>query len=364
MFIKSGEAKFSIDKNPREHDETESPWYDTKEGIAKSLETLSAFQYMLMERCSAGYDRDERMNEFYVLGRFWLDTCGNCGKIEGYIPKEQFPDIPDVLTRDEFFAYLKERVEGDGPMISSSMQSGLPAPNITCPVCGKGWDMTNCHDTVVRHKTEAFPLAEFVGQTLLDVKTHFNQRTDAVYGMQSDILIRNKHFIDLSPKYPDAEPGSWKEGIKVNDNGWVSERDGIDDNYVIQEGDEGFFNIWTYLHKPCNRQNLAATEESEFRKIFENAGFQTVEMEGIPNKYCPCERCAPWFNVRTEFGTIVIGWRKRVINIDWTGVKPKRGKLISLFKDEDVTKGDGGIHAWGWEKAQDYLTRIREKLAA
>jgi len=363
--------KFSIDKKQKEHNEEGQPWYDTKEGILNSLKSFPDLVQMIEERHTAGYCRNERLNQFYVLGRYWLDSCGNCCKAQGFIPKEQFADIPDVLTKDEFWDFIKKHQEDKELMISFVLQSDMPLPNITCPVCGKGWDIQNCHDTVVWHKTDAISLTDFVGKTLGQVKQHYNQLTNAIYRMQSDILIRNDRFIDLSPKYPKPEH-DWQKRIVKNQNGWVSEKDGITDDYVIQKGDEGFFNIWAYYHGVCNREHLEKTEEQEFRKIFEKAGFQDIRMSAILNQYCGCDHCAPWFNVNTEFGTITIGWRKRVINIDWSKVEEAsqacgefpKPNIISLFADEDVTKGQAYIHAWGWEKAQDYLSRIHSHLAS
>ena len=353
---------------PEAHSEEGRPWYDTRQGVEKALQSLEGLTELLYERHAAGYQRDERMNEFWILGRYSLDTVGNCGKVtSGFVPKVEHPDIPDVLTRDEFWDYLKERSDSEnGPMISWGAQSDLPLPGVTCPHCGEGWDITNCHDTVVRHLREDFSLQEFVGKTLGDVKAAYAARTDAVYRMQSDIIIRNDRFIDLSPKYPDTDK-DWQKGLVVKENGWVDESDGITDDYVIQDGDEGFFNVWKFLHSKCNREDLKSSEEKQFREVFADAGFKVSEVEAIPNRYCSCDQCAPWFVVKTEFGPVTIGWRKRVINIDWDELirdDVHGEQVLGLFKDEDVTKGTGGIHAWGWDKAKEYLSRVHKSLAA
>jgi len=76
-----------------------------------------------------------------------------------------------------------------------------------------------------------------------------------------------------------------------------------------------------------------------------------------------CTMCADWFNVNTRWGNIKIGWRKSVINIDWSGLKnPSKINGYVLFKDEDTTKSNDSIHAGGWDKCTDYLTAIRETL--
>ena len=84
-----------------------------------------------------------------------------------------------------------------------------------------------------------------------------------------------------------------------------------------------------------------------------------IFVEEIPNGYChdACCRHLPWFIVTTEVGRFKIGWRKRVINIDWSetiGTEPSN----SLFPEEDVTKGEKYIHAWSVEKAKEYIDKI------
>ena len=87
-----------------------------------------------------------------------------------------------------------------------------------------------------------------------------------------------------------------------------------------------------------------------------------LDVEEIPNEYCKDYCCVhkPWFNVKTPQGTIKIGWRKRVINITWPEGINKNGN--ELFPNEDVTKYTVGnlhtIHAWGYDKAKEYLAKI------
>lgn len=106
--------------------------------------------------------------------------------------------------------------------------------------------------------------------------------------------------------------------------------------------------------------------QNSFKKMFSDAGMETIFMEELPNGYMKDEPYyfgSPWFNVTTTIGHINIGARKRVINIDWSRTILKTsGK--DLFPTEDVTKGGGYgdapqfIHAWGREKATEYLKTI------
>lgn len=67
----------------------------------------------------------------------------------------------------------------------------------------------------------------------------------------------------------------------------------------------------------------------------------------------------PWWFVKTPYGWIEIGWRKRVILIDWTDC----GGPHEVTAD-DVTKHGTLVHAWSTAKALEYLTRLKAALEA
>jgi len=364
--------KVSFSREKPTHNEAGRPWYDTKKGVEESLKSLESLHLLTHERHLAGYTREEKLNQFLVFGRYMLDSCGNCSRSTDAIPKEIWPNIPDVLTWDEFHDYKEECSKDLVKDIGFSFSigdDGIPLPGLKCAECGEPWEIQNCHDTVVYHDTEVVNLGYFVGMPLENVKVAFAKRDSAIFRMQSDILIRNDDYIDLSPEYPNPE-SDWEKTVVKNKRGWRSGKEGIGDDYVIRTGDEAFFNVWSYFHSKCNRKHLSETAERKFKKIFEGAGFKDIRMMKIPNEYCSCNRCLPWFYVNTEFGTFKIGWRKRVIDIAWCGLlktltacgqKPKKN-ILSLFEKEDVTKGETNIHAWGWEKAEEYLSKIYNLL--
>jgi hypothetical protein len=89
-----------------------------------------------------------------------------------------------------------------------------------------------------------------------------------------------------------------------------------------------------------------------------------IYVEEIPNGYCSdaCCKHLPWFIVTTSVGRIKIGWRKRVINIDWSDtVCTKTG--TELFPNDDVTKGGRYIHAWKVEDAKRYIDTVIASVA-
>lgn len=104
-----------------------------------------------------------------------------------------------------------------------------------------------------------------------------------------------------------------------------------------------------------------AAQRAQFEGIFKAAGATAIHMRELPNGYCPRPCChnKPWFKVTSEIGPVTIGWRKRVISIDWSESDvPDYATL--LFKDEETTREKQLIHAWSEVKATEYIRRLRE----
>ena len=120
-----------------------------------------------------------------------------------------------------------------------------------------------------------------------------------------------------------------------------------------------------FYHDSCWRNYRKLTEIDKFTRnmmsfIYEDKDYQ---FELLPNGYCNQDCCShiPWFMFHTIDGDIIMGWRKRVISIEWQeNYKPF--DMNELFRTEDVTKwvngGKRGIHAWGSDKAFEYLKKV------
>lgn len=113
-------------------------------------------------------------------------------------------------------------------------------------------------------------------------------------------------------------------------------------------------------HQSCLQLKVVWEATAEFDKLFTDAEINGV-LRPIPNRYGSGEWAGPWFRVIDGFlAGLVIGWRKRVINIDWS--RCAFTVLPSIFEDVRAsgdTVGDTYVHAWDRNKAIDYLKRLR-----
>lgn len=101
--------------------------------------------------------------------------------------------------------------------------------------------------------------------------------------------------------------------------------------------------------------------EEQARALFVLAGIPVTRLHRLENKYWPdnahyadVRRNSPWWLAVTPFGPIQIGWRKRVISINWEDTPARQ-----VVTADDVTKGDDHVHAWSYAKALEYLTTLR-----
>lgn len=107
--------------------------------------------------------------------------------------------------------------------------------------------------------------------------------------------------------------------------------------------------------------------EQQVRGLFALAGFdEPAKLRELANGYWPnapayaqIRQDSPWWLVETPFGPITIGWRKRVISIDW-----RECSFRGVITEDDVTKDDSMVHAWSYVKALDYLTKLRAGFKA
>ena len=97
------------------------------------------------------------------------------------------------------------------------------------------------------------------------------------------------------------------------------------------------------------------------------------EIFEIKNEYCDC--CDPWWLVKTKWGLIKMGWRKRVADIDWSDTPYRAGETLfwdgrhidseyieHKFTKHEVTQGPTNVHAGSYGTVVTYLSHLRLQL--
>jgi len=111
-----------------------------------------------------------------------------------------------------------------------------------------------------------------------------------------------------------------------------------------------------------NKKEEREAHIDKLKNLFKEACFEPIYVKVIDNQYSnhPVYFTMPWLEVTTIKGLIKIGWRKRVINLDWSE-SDIDVDAESIFAQENVTKGDKLIHCWGYEKAIEYLIKLNNE---
>lgn len=112
------------------------------------------------------------------------------------------------------------------------------------------------------------------------------------------------------------------------------------------------------LNDPERVQNA----EARRRKLIDQFP-EPIYVQEIPNEYWggdhPAGILDPWLLITTKIGVFKVGWRKRVIVLDWE--KTDIGTSVNArdtFRGEDTTKDWTSIHCWGYDKLGEYVTAL------
>ncbi len=111
---------------------------------------------------------------------------------------------------------------------------------------------------------------------------------------------------------------------------------------------------------------------AQVQAIFLLAGIDLISALPIDNQYNKDRTEDPWWLVTTPHGVICLGWRNRVISIEWsnTGVAypliDPEGRELNSFKHpvkNGNTQWETGAHAYGFGQTVDILTALKHSIA-
>jgi hypothetical protein len=108
------------------------------------------------------------------------------------------------------------------------------------------------------------------------------------------------------------------------------------------------------------REKMQKESKEEVESILTLADLKPERMWELANGYWPLapiydDARIPWWLAQTSIGLIRMGWRKRVIAIDWeaTGIKWE-------VTADNVTKGPTMVHAYSTQKGVEYLKELHK----
>ena len=133
---------------------------------------------------------------------------------------------------------------------------------------------------------------------------------------------------------------------------------GYDASIFLEDFREKVSLAWAKENEDDKRNEHVA----ELTDIFKSAGFGAIHVEIIDSQYCSKSCCYkfPWIIATTNKGRIKLGWRKRVMNLDWSE-SDIEAIGTELFKDENTTTGEKYIHCWSKDKAIEYLKKLNSE---
>lgn len=104
--------------------------------------------------------------------------------------------------------------------------------------------------------------------------------------------------------------------IRVCTNRKMSERD----NRAIRQASRELLEALDLESTRLDTGTEAAKNQQlkQFKDAFEKAGLAGIFVEEIPNGYEKELLAHPWLIITTKFGHFKVGWRRSVINLDWT----------------------------------------------
>ena len=110
----------------------------------------------------------------------------------------------------------------------------------------------------------------------------------------------------------------------------------------------------------ARREAMRKQTHEEAEAIVKLAGFNVLAKWELANGYWPDspdydDVRRPWWLFLTEIGPVRLGWRKKVLELDW-----EKCAVRAVVTADNVTKSETYVHAWSTEKAVEYLKALRK----
>jgi hypothetical protein len=158
--------------------------------------------------------------------------------------------------------------------------------------------------------------------------------------------------------------GSFKGSVFIESKKYDALLKEIKDN-ISFEASEHLRSLQSLIEMEWAKENETDKRNDhaeELENLFKSAGFDPIYVKTINNEYCGKACCYkyPWIIVTTRKGNIKLGWRKSVMNLDWSD-SDINVDGNEIFKYEKGTRGTNYIHCWGKDKAVEYLKKLNSE---
>lgn len=286
--------------------------YNTKESILEGIKNLTTFNEMLDVRrqqfkaiSSASHNFG---SEFVVLGKWLLDRFGQVLQITR-IQDGNYHDIKihdtNILSLYEFNQILKPF---NAFYTASFTGFKIPSENTRCACCNKYWTIHDIDDVTVQHNNIE------MSELSIDILTEFKTKTDLT-------AIKIKQLTE-----------------KLNElTGW----DWLP--FIEEDGSVKEFSIDKYYHKACNLKVINNELKEKVNTIFFIAGIEVLGIVRTENTYGSESYRGDWLIVDTNLGHFKLGWRKRVIEVNYNMIDDKYTAIT------EHTVAPGMEHVYSYE---------------
>ena len=310
-------------------------WYNTISGISKYCENLVDFHKILDTRLLACYDNEGRkqpvLDSFVVRGKWMLDEFGQITTVSAIrfendytlIDKDKLPEFPLVIPLEDFgdliVDHLKPKVRVEYSFGGSPTPASIPSGSL-CKTCQQEITIENS-DTVIYGERHDFD----------------KETAESIIGDLSSLSI-DEIEIMLCEHYHTHVHVFPKDMKDKTSNNF--------DYYIVQD----------LVHRHCHSKAMTESVRERFTQAVKSAGLESYGCVRVKNEYGSEGYRGPWFLFDTSIGDIKLGWRKSVINIDYTGIDG------SYTADTKLTFGPGYEHVNDYVGLSNALERFANHL--
>lgn len=304
-----------------------TPWFNDPVEMEKAIQTLEGLNFLLDCRGEYRQLKAAPLRNFVLGGNWAVDEFGQ----RGYVTVNVYRDTPPAVLKhleklrqekkvltfeefsNEFFKFGQDVGWG------RSMGGSVAPADVVCVHCQQPWTVENSSDCHLSDRNDYTLISGLgggiAGLTLAEVREKIESETDGVAKliMRQHNVLKSHRFIDMTPTKHDPNRPKNKDGWARSDN-YGDDWPKIDWNtYVVQVGDQLYFDRYTFIHSACRIDRATKSARLKIENAFREAGIVVSGSVAVPNHRGTEAYGGKWFIVDTDKGLFYVGWRKSVM---------------------------------------------------